>query len=128
MKYIQLGKSKTMVSQLGLGCINFGTTTDEKTAFSLIDCYLENGGNILDTANNYAVWNDGRARASEAVLGAYIKANKEIRDKIVLCTKMGALDKSDGEKFSSMQGNGRKTIFEEVEKSLETMNTDYLDF
>ena len=57
MKNIKLGNSDLHVSQLGLGCINFGTLTDEKTAFDIIDCYLEKGGNMLDTSNNYAIWN-----------------------------------------------------------------------
>ena len=59
MNYIQLGASDIRASQLGLGCINFGTTTTKETAFALMDCYLECGGNLLDTANNYAIWNGG---------------------------------------------------------------------
>ena len=45
MKKIRLGCSDLSALQLGVGCINFGTLTDEKTAFDIIiDCYLEKGG------------------------------------------------------------------------------------
>lgn len=127
MNYITLGTSKQRVSQLGLGCINFGTTTKEEIAFELIDCYLENGGNVLDTANNYAVWNGGDGRESERVIGAYLKKNQSARADMVLCTKLGALSLNHTVGFTDMQGNGRKTIFDEVHKSLEAMNTEVID-
>lgn len=71
LKQIPLGKTDTMVTRLGLGCINFGTTTDETTAHNLIDTYLELGGNYLDTSNNYAFWNGGDGRSSERVIGSW---------------------------------------------------------
>lgn len=127
MKKIQLGNSKLQVSKLGLGCINFGTLTDEKTAYSLIDCYLEKGGNMLDTANNYAVWNGGGERSSEKVIGKWIKSNPDWRHEFILATKLGALPKDVDKGFGDMQGIGRRVIIEETEKSLSAMNTDYID-
>jgi len=127
MKKIELGNSGVYVSQLGLGCINFGTSTDEKTAFDIIDCYLEKGGNMLDTANNYAIWNGGDGRSSERTIGKWIKNNPQRRNEFILATKLGALPVDVNKGFDDMQGTGRKTIFEEVEKSLYAMNTDYID-
>ena len=62
MNYINMGKSGLNVSQLGLGCIDFGTRIQQEQAFRIIDAYRENGGNLLDTANNYAFWNGGDGR------------------------------------------------------------------
>lgn len=36
VKKIQMGKTGYKVSVLGLGCINFGTTTDEKLSFQFM--------------------------------------------------------------------------------------------
>ena len=125
---IRLGKSDLEVSKLGLGCINFGTTTDEKTSFALMDTYLENGGNFLDTANNYAFWNAGGVGGeSEKVIGNWL-ADRGNRKDIVLATKMGALPKDIASKdFSNMEGLGRQTILEAVDKSLYNLKTDYID-
>ena len=127
IKQIPLGKTNEMVTQLGLGCINFGTLTDEKTSHALIETYLELGGNYLDTSNNYAFWNDGKARSSELVIGAWNHMNPSSRKDYLLATKLGALplDPSDG--FASMQGTGRNVVFEEVERSLDALQTDYID-
>lgn len=127
MKKIQMGKTRYEVSVLGLGCINFGTTTDEKLSFQLIDRYVELGGNLLDTSNNYAVWNGGDGRDSERVIGKWIKMNPSSRADIFLCTKLGAREEENGGNFQAMQGTGRSVILTEVEKSLETMKTDYID-
>lgn len=53
--------------------------------------------------------------------------NKGIREKIVLCTKLGVLSTNTSTDFSSMQGNSAKVIFEEVEKSLYALQTSYID-
>ncbi|MGL4773828.1 MAG: aldo/keto reductase, partial [Clostridium sp.] len=57
MKKIFLGNSTLSVSNIGLGGINFGTKTSENQSFKLMDSYFKVGGNFIDTANNYAVWN-----------------------------------------------------------------------
>ncbi len=127
MKKINLGKTAIKVSQLGLGCINFGTTVNEAQSFKLMDTYVKLGGNFLDTANNYAVWNGGDGRDSERVIGAWLKERKNRKD-IILATKLGALPQDMKKRdFSAMQGLSEKVIFEEVEKSLETLGTDYID-
>ncbi|GAA4962432.1 hypothetical protein GCM10023238_32150 [Streptomyces heliomycini] len=37
----------------------FGSLTDEKTSFALLDRYVEAGGNFIDTSDNYAFWTTG---------------------------------------------------------------------
>ena len=66
--------SALQVSPLCLGCMHFGTRNDEKTSFSLLDAYLDAGGNFLDTANNYACWIPGaRGDESETLLGRWMR-------------------------------------------------------
>lgn len=128
MKKIQLGNSNLEVSVLGLGCINFGTRTDEKTAFELIDTYIEHGGNLLDTANNYAFWEEGcTGGESERTIGQWLRSSGR-RQEIVLATKIGALPKHlESKDFSDMQGLSREAIFHAVEQSLNQLQTDYID-
>ena len=57
MEKIYLGNSSLNVSVVGLGAINFGTNTSEEDSFNLMNEYIANGGNFIDTSNNYAIWN-----------------------------------------------------------------------
>src|SRR5208283_1649407 len=87
---------------------------DEKESLAILNAYLDQGGNFLDTADGYA---DGR---SEEILGRGLKGR---RDDVVLATKVffpaGA--------GANRKGLSRKHIFEGVEESLRRLQTDYLD-
>ncbi len=114
MNYKNLGKTGLKVSELCLGTMNFGNPTDESTSLKIIDKFINEGGNFIDTAN---VYNHG---VSEEIVG---KALKGRRDSIVLATKVhGKMGPgpNDG-------GNGKKHILKEVENSLKRLNTDYID-
>lgn len=127
MKKIQIGKSSLNASVLGLGAINFGTTVSEENAFKLIDAYVTNGGNLIDTSNNYAVWNGGNGSESEKTIGKWIKQNGKNKD-LFITTKLGALPKEYGKKdFSNMQGLSRSVIIDSVNKSLDNLNIDCID-
>jgi Predicted oxidoreductases (related to aryl-alcohol dehydrogenases) len=127
MKKILLGKSDLEVSVLGLGAINFGTTTSEELSFQLMKEYLANGGNFIDTANNYAVWNGGDGNESERILGKWLQKNGH-RSDLVIATKAGALTKNAGTgDFSGMEGLSRSVIIHSVKNSLHNLQTDYID-
>ncbi|AGF58692.1 aldo/keto reductase [Clostridium saccharoperbutylacetonicum] len=127
MKKIQLGKSSINASVIGLGAINFGTAISEDTAFKLMDHYVLNGGNLIDTANNYAVWNGGDGSESEKTIGKWIKRNGKNKD-LFIATKLGALPKEAGKRdFSDMQGLSSSVIIDSVNKSLDNLNVDYID-
>lgn len=53
MQYNHLGRTGLQVSQLALGTMNFGMTTDEDTSFEILDKALEAGINLIDTADVY---------------------------------------------------------------------------
>lgn len=43
MKQYPLGNTGMLVSAYSLGCLNFGSRTDKKTSFQLLDHFLEAG-------------------------------------------------------------------------------------
>ena len=126
MKKIQLGKSSLEVSVLGLGGINFGTKTKEDDAFALLDTYYSMGGNFIDTSNNYAVWNGGDGGESERVIGKWLQ-KRRVRKNIIVATKLGALPKDATSGFDNMQGLSKEVIISAVQKSLENLQSDYID-
>lgn len=63
-----------------LGSDYFGSTISEQTAFENMDLYIQNGGNIIDTARLYT---DGK---SEEIIGKYLKERK-LKNKIIISTK-----------------------------------------
>ena len=127
MKKILLGNSSLQVSMLGLGAINFGTITNEEDSFKIMNEYIFNGGNFIDTANNYAVWNGGNGSESEKTIGKWLQ-NYSNRSDVIIATKLGALPKDNSSKdFSNMQGLSRAVIIDSVKKSLKNLKTDYID-
>ncbi|MGC6769048.1 aldo/keto reductase [Enterococcus sp. LJL128] len=115
--------SSLEVSSIGLGAINFGTKVSEEQSFNLMTEYASLGGNFIDTANNYAVWNGGDGRESERVIGKWLTHAKK-HGKMVLATKVGALSAKG---FEQMEGLSREVILRSVEKSLNSLQTDTID-
>ena len=50
MEYRSLGGTGMKVSELCMGTMQFGWTTDEAHAFEVLDAFVESGGNFIDTA------------------------------------------------------------------------------
>ena len=126
MEKIMLGNTLS-VSKIGLGAINFGTKTAEEQAFTLLDEYVNLGGNFIDTANNYAVWNGGDGGESERTIGKWLNQSKQ-REHVVLATKLGALTTgSDTQGLSQMEGLGRETMRRSVERSLNHLQVSSID-
>lgn len=117
MEYRSLGRTGVLVSNLCLGCMNFGWKTAEKEALEIIDRALDSGINFLDTANVYS------RGQSEKIVGKAIKRSKQ-RDKIILATKVhGRMDDDD----PNAAGNSRRHIIQQCEASLQRLKTDYID-
>src|SRR5262245_60628540 len=91
MQTVELGRTGERVAQLALGCMIMGTVTDEETSVRILDRYLEDGGNFLDTANCYAWWPQpgNRGGESEELLGRWL-ARGGRRDRVFLATKGSA--------------------------------------
>ena len=119
--YRTLGRSGLRVSPLCLGAMTFGSDwgwgADLAASRAMLDCYLEAGGNFLDTANIYTKGH------SEAILGDYF-AERGGRDRVVLATKFcGSLHRGD----PNAGGAGRKAVQQQLEQSLRRLRTDCVD-
>jgi aryl-alcohol dehydrogenase-like predicted oxidoreductase len=131
MKYRTIGtdpKTRREVSVLALGAMLFGSRTDEKTSFAVLDRYVEAGGNFIDTSDNYAFWTDGsQGGQSEELLGRW-RRSRGIGDEIVIATKLGARPLAPGTSYTdNAEGLSAKVIRESAERSRERLGVDRLD-
>jgi aryl-alcohol dehydrogenase-like predicted oxidoreductase len=136
MKMTKFADTATPVSAMALGCLPFGSKLDKAQSYELLDYYEGQGGNFLDTANNYSFWDaNGKGGESESILGEWFRDRKN-RGRIFLATKLGAFPRVGREDFFSYQGNpwedlteglSRDVIFSAVNNSLKRLGTDYID-
>ncbi len=120
MKYTSLGRTGLKVSRLCLGTMNFGSRTDEKESYAIMDRALELGINFFDTADRY-----GEPQGSgltETIIGRWLKKTGN-RDHIVLATKVfGPMgDGANDEGLSAYHIRGG------CEASLARLQTDRID-
>ena len=124
MNYVNFGRTGVKVSQLCLGCMNFGGRQNEAESIRIIHQALDAGINYLDTANVYGheplQFEVGRGR-SEQIVGKALKGGK--RTGIFLATKVHYPMGED----PNAQGNSRRHLIEQCESSLERLDTDYID-
>ncbi|WP_208610211.1 aldo/keto reductase [Shouchella rhizosphaerae] len=127
MKQVLLGQTGVTVSELCLGCMNFGTKTEQVVSERLLDQYVDAGGSFLDTANNYAFWNEGgEGGESERLLGHWMKERGN-RSNLFLATKVGALPTVPGGGLSDGEGLSKQSIERAIDQSLQRLRTDYID-
>jgi aryl-alcohol dehydrogenase-like predicted oxidoreductase len=115
MDYRNVGKTGLRVSELCLGAMTFGRESPEPESIEMLNRFLEQGGNFIDTANVYG------GGISEEILGRWLKTQK--RDDLIIATKVrfGTGDKPND------SGLNRKHILAAVEASLRRLGTDYID-
>jgi aryl-alcohol dehydrogenase-like predicted oxidoreductase len=131
MKYRTIGTdpaTRREVSVLALGAMLFGSVTDEKTSFAVLDRYVEAGGTFIDTSDNYAFWVDGGLGGqSEALLGRW-RRSRGVGDEVVIATKLGAAPLAPGTGFvDNPEGLSAKVIREAAERSRERLGVEKLD-
>ncbi|RCH55244.1 aldo/keto reductase [Mucilaginibacter hurinus] len=121
MQYREIGKSGIQVAPLAFGGNVFGWTANEKTSFNLLDMFVDNGLNLIDTADMYSTWGPGnKGGESETIIGNWLKKSGK-RNKAVIATKVG---KPMG---NGKQGLSKKYITTAVDDSLRRLQTDYID-
>lgn len=115
------------VSEMALGAMLFGTTTEETLSRRLLDGFVAGGGTFIDTSNNYAFWPpNGFSGSSEELLGRWLKTRGR-RDDLVIATKVGALPNRVGAGLEDIEGLGKETIIADIDASLKRLGTDYVD-
>ncbi len=101
MRYLELGKTGLMISEVGFGCIPI-IRLNQDEAISVLRHAYEKGIILYDTANVY--------RDSEEKIG---RAFRAMRDKVVIATKTLRRDAA--------------SATEQLENSLRMLKTDYID-
>ena len=115
----EIGRSGIKIAPLMLGGNVFGWTADEKASFAILDAYVDQGGDSIDTADVYSAWVPGHEGGeSERVIGAWLKQSSK-RDKVVIGTKVGMWPKRLGIK--------KQNIVEACEDSLKRLGVDVID-
>jgi len=112
----RLGDSGLKVSEVGLGCNNFGMRIDQAATEQVVNAAIEHGVTFFDTADVY-----GGQGKSEEMLGNVLKGGK--RQQIVLATKF-AMPMGQS---PDMKGGSRRYVMNAVEASLRRLQTDYID-
>ena len=121
MKLRKLGRSGLEVSPLAFGGNVFGWTADETMSMQLLDHFVAEGFNFIDTADMYSRWAPGNEGGeSERIIGKWLKRTGK-RGQVVIATKLGM------EMGADKKGLAPAYIRSAVEDSLQRLQTDYID-
>ena len=115
MNYRPFGRTGVMVSDLCLGCMNFGDDCSETDSISLMHRAIDDGVNFFDTADVYT------RGVSETIVGKALVGEK--REKVFLATKVY---NRMGEGPNDW-GSHRYHIVKACEDSLRRLQTDHID-
>ena len=115
MEYVNLPCTSVKVSRMCLGTMMFGGQTNEADSLAIMDYAYDQGVNFFDTSSSYE---NGEG---EKVVGKGLKGRRE---NIIVATKIGLSVSDNGLNIS---GLSRRHITATTEKSLKSLNTDYID-
>jgi aryl-alcohol dehydrogenase-like predicted oxidoreductase len=114
-----LGDSTLAITPLMLGGNVFGWTADEATSFAVLDAFVAQGGDSIDTADVYSAWAPGHnGGESETVIGKWLKHSGK-RNSVVIGTKVGLL--------ATRTGLKRDNIVAACEDSLRRLGVETID-
>lgn len=117
MKYRKLGNSGTVVATFALGTMTFGAEADEATSHRLLDRYVAEGGNFVDTADVYS------RGASEEIIGHWLAAHPTDAANMVIATK-GRFPMGDG---PNDLGTSRRHLVRALDASLRRLAVEHID-
>lgn len=123
MRYFTLTQDTPKVSILFLGAADFGATISPEDAFSLMDRYVDQGGNLLDTAHVYGRWVPGAGSLSEETIGRWLKKRGGKKD-VYLATKGGH---PAWGKMALGPRLDRDGILSDLEDSLRHLGVEHID-
>ena len=128
MTYRYIGKSGLRVTPICLGTMTFGSVTDKKEAFKIMDKAYDRGINFFDTAELYPVPpTKEQVGITEEIVGEWLQTKP--RDSIILASKVAGA--ANGWFVPPIRHGltaiDRFHITKALEKSLKKLKTDYLD-
>ncbi|CAN5551440.1 hypothetical protein BH10CHL1_BH10CHL1_23250 [soil metagenome] len=122
MHYTTIPKTNLKPSVICLGSADMGSKIDLTSTFQMLDAYVEQGGNFLDTAAVYANWLPGERNISEKTLGKWMK-ERGTRGHMIIATK-GAHPELSSMHISRM---APADIRHDVDTSLKNLQTEIID-
>lgn len=129
MEYRQLGRTGLRVSAIGLGTMTFGEQNSEAEGHQQLDHALEQGVNLIDTAEMYSVPPRAETYGStERIIGSWLRRSGK-RHEVVLATKVAGPGAVLG--VGHVRGGhnvlDRENIAAAVDASLTRLQTDHID-
>jgi len=128
MEYRYIGRTGLRVTPICLGTMSFGSWSDEKEAFAIMDKSLDRGINFFDTAEIYPIPPKASyAGTTETIIGKWLKNRN--REHIIIASKVtGAANGW----FVPPMRNGMTAVDKfhikrAIEGSLKRLGTDYID-
>jgi aryl-alcohol dehydrogenase-like predicted oxidoreductase len=119
MRKREIGRSGIFITPLMLGGNVFGWTADQKASFAVLDAFVDQGGDAIDTADVYSAWAQGNEGGeSERMIGAWLKQSGK-RNRVIIGTKVGMWPKQLGIK--------RNNIVAACEGSLVRLGVETID-
>ena len=125
MKYTTLPNTDIKVSKICLGTMTWGNQNTEAEGHEQMDYALEQGVNFFDVAELYPVPANAETYGeTERIIGSWFKKTGN-REKVVLASKIAG----GGDYTSHIRYGGinKKNIFDAIDKSLQRLQTDYID-
>lgn len=118
-----LGKTGLSIAPLVFGGNVFGWTIDQKQSFAVLDAFVDQGFNAIDTADVYSAWVPGNSGGeSETIIGEWLRARPGMREKVVIFTKVGS-----GDGGPKAGGLTEGWITAAVERSLKRLGIEQID-
>jgi len=128
MEYRYIGKTGLRVTPICLGTMSFGSWSDEKESYKIMDKAIDRGINFFDTAELYPVPSKEKyAGETESIIGRWLKNQQ--RDKLIIASKVaGAANGWFVPPIRhGMTAVDKFHIKTAIEGSLKRLGTDYID-
>lgn len=128
MEYRYIGRTGLRVTPICLGTMSFGSWSDEKEAFKIMDKSIDRGINFFDTAEIYPIPPDAKYMGrTEEIIGKWLKGKQ--RDKLIIASKVAGA--ANGwfvpPTRHGLTAIDKFHIKKAIEGSLKRLGTDYID-
>lgn len=126
MNYTTLPNTNIKVSEICLGTMTFGQQNTEADAHEQLDYATQQGVNFIDTAEMYPIAaRQATYGSTETFIGNWLKKTGK-RNELVIATKIAGPNRNMGYIREKLDYS-RESILLSVEKSLQRLQTDYID-
>ena len=127
MEKRRLGRTEIFVSRICLGTMTFGEQNTQAEGHEQLDLAFDRGVNVIDTAELYPIPPSAETQGrTEQIIGAWMNARKN-RDRVILATKVVGRTANDWFRGGRPSKLIRADIVDAIDKSLQRLQTDYLD-